>query len=122
MRQNTSEGIVSSTPTTPPTNRSITIQEVASAGLAYLLVGGAIAYSLIALTIYHLQNVAPDWLTLGVGAALGFYFGNRASTTATAQATNGLSDAIVKGALAAQMQALSAVPPLPPEPPDAKTS
>jgi hypothetical protein len=56
--------------------------------------------------LFHESNAAPDWLTLGVGAALGFYFGNRASTTATAQATNGLSDAVVKGALAAQAQAL----------------
>jgi hypothetical protein len=89
-----------------PSTRSITIQEIASAGLAYILVGGAISYSLIALLLLHESNAAPDWLTLGVGAALGFYFGNRASTTATAQATNGLSDAVVKGALAAQAQAL----------------
>jgi hypothetical protein len=105
---------------------SITVQEVASAGLAYLLVIGSLVYSIIALTQYHQSNAVPDWLTLGVGAALGFYFGNRASTTATAQATNGLSDAVVKGALAAQAQALQHITDMastpPPPPPDAKTS
>lgn len=48
---------------------------VAQAVVGILVIGGAIAYSLIEL-LRGENAVPPDWLTLSVGAVIGYFFAN----------------------------------------------
>lgn len=53
---------------------------IAQALLGIIVIGGAIAFALIQL--FRNQNpVPPDWLTLSVGAVIGFYFANNSQQT-----------------------------------------
>ena len=65
------------------------IQEITQAALALLVVGGCVIATFVLIMRGEQASQMPDWLTLALGAVIGFYFGARNSAPIIASLTNG---------------------------------
>ena len=65
------------------------IQEITQAALALMVVGGCVIATFVLILRGDPATQMPDWLTLALGAVVGFYFGARNSAPIIASLTNG---------------------------------
>lgn len=68
-----------------------TVRELAQWSLAFLLVAAGIAYSMIALLTHAAVTGPPDWMSVAIGTAIGYYFGQKASQSTMHSLSNGVT-------------------------------
>lgn len=81
-----------------------------------MFVGGAVAWVFVAPLLHIGGTSPPDWLTLGAGAVLAYYFGRDTQRATGEQLTNGINTVIQKAqqAVRAPSRATDATPAQPP--------
>jgi hypothetical protein len=73
-----------------------TLKELSQWSLAFLLVAAGVAYSLIALVRGQPVAGPPDWLSVAIGTAIGYYFGNRGNVNTMEGISNGVTSMLTK--------------------------
>ena len=78
------------------TSYSELLEQLIQAIIAIIVIGGAIAIAIVLLLNGRDISNLPSWLTLALGAVLGFYFGQRGVGLGISKGTNGVLDAAKK--------------------------
>jgi pantothenate kinase type III len=71
-----------------------TLKELTQWSLAAILVGAGVAYSIIGLMKGHPSSDIPAWLSTAIGAAIGYYFGQRTQASTMSGISNGVTGMI----------------------------
>lgn len=97
---------------------SETLKDMAQWSLAMILVLAATVYTMIALFQGKATTGPPDWMTVAVGTAIGYYFGHRTTASAISQVTNGVTSMVANLERTRRSPSRATDPqPMPPVPP-----
>lgn len=69
-------------------------KELAQWSLAAILVGAGVSYSLISLVQGEPTTDIPAWLSIAIGTAIGYYFGQRTQASTMSGISNGVTGMI----------------------------